>query len=404
MNQAAPESVGLSPQRLKRLDAVMQRWVESGRVAGVVTVLARRGAVAHVGCYGQMGPTAARPMQPDTIFRIYSMTKAVTSLAVMMLLEEGWFQLVHPIAAFLPELKDLRVLSDPMNLESERAAPIRPVTIYDLLTHTSGLGYGLDASSPIEAEYARAQMLRLDEPMSEKLARIAAIPLHHQPGARYTYSVATDVLGRLVEVISGQPLDEFFQTRIFEPLGMPDTGFFVPDGQRHRLADLVTPTPGGRLADITTIDQTQVPLFMGREWVAKDRRPAFLSGGGGLVSTAGDYLRFVDLLRCGGRAPGGERLVSRKTVECMTAPHLTEAQFMMPGLSAGFGLTVVTDPARAQLIASPGSYGGGGAAHTDFWVDPVEDMAGVFMIQLASAAPVTISMDFKTLAMQAVAD
>lgn len=403
METVTPESVGLSSARLRRLDAGMQRYVDCGQAAGLVTVVARHGRVAHLGVYGQMDLAAARPMRPDVIFRIFSMTKPVTSLAVLMLYEEGLFHLQYPVSLFLPELADLRVLSNQMDSGSEWVALERPITIHDLLTHTSGLAYGLDALTPVDALMLKAKMLRMDESLEEKVARLPQFPLHHQPGLHYTYSIATDVLGRLVEVVGGMPLDSFFRQRIFEPLGMVDTDFYVPAEKLGRLACLYTPAADGTLVDMTTLPDDILPTFMTGAWVNKEERPRFLSGGAGLVSTAADYMRFARMLRNKGELDG-VRVVGRKTIELMTSPHLRQDQFFLSGCSYGLGVTVLTDPARAQMLGSAGAYGGGGAASTDFWVDPQEDMLGILMVQYAAYTPIAVGMDFKVLASQAITD
>lgn len=403
MNGMRPESVGLSTERLQRLTAAMQGYIDRQQVAGVVTVLARRGEVAHVGVQGWMDLASQKPMQANAIFRLFSMTKPITTLAVLMLMEEGRFQLSHPVAAFIPALQDVKVLTDQMDGSSERVPLARPITIHDLLTHTSGLGYGLDNRLPVDAMYMRERMLRDDEPMSEKILRIANMPLHHQPGVKHTYSMATDVLGYLVELVSGMPLDEFFQRRIFDPLGMADTGFCVPAEKLDRLTTLYTPAQDGHLADVAGLDPAYTPAFLAGAWVDKSFKPAFLCGGGGLVSTAEDYLRFGRMLRNNG-ALEGTRLVSRKTIELMTAIHLHADRFLIPGFGYGLSVVVMTDPAQAQMPGSVGAFGGAGAANTEFWVDPVEDMIGILMVQIVSYTPPPLGMDFRTLAMQAIAD
>ncbi|RPI87086.1 MAG: class A beta-lactamase-related serine hydrolase [Chloroflexi bacterium] len=402
MNTTIPETVGLSSSRLGRIDAAMQRYVNNGQLAGAITLLARRGQVAHCGVYGQMDIAAGKQMREDAIFRVFSMTKPVTSLAVLMLYEEGAFHLQYPVSMFIPAFKDLQVLVGQGD-NGQKLVPLeRPVTIFDLLTHTSGLGYGLDCSTPVDALYQRASLMRADESMSEKIDRIVQIPLHHQPGKRYTYSMGTDVLGYLIEAISGQPLDVFFKERIFEPLGMVDTGFYVPEEKLDRLAALYTPVPGIGLVDAASVpgDPTQFPFGL---WTDKSSKPAFLSGGGGLVSTAADFLRFAMMMRNKGELDGA-RLVSRKTIELMTAPHLTPDQFFINGASCGLGVLVLTDPAKAQMLGSPGAYEAGGAALTEFWVDPQEELVGVLMTQYIHTTPLLVGMDFKVLAAQAIAD
>ncbi len=403
METISPESVGLSSTRLKRLDDGMQRYIDRGQLAGFITVLMRRGQVAHYGCYGQMDLTTAWPMREDAIFRIFSMTKPITSLAILMLYEEGHFHLQYPISTFIPELANLKVLSNQMDANSEQVPLARPITIHDLLTHTSGLGYGVDSLLPLDALLMQAQILRSDESLKGKMTRLAQFPLHHQPGLRYTYSIAMDVLGRLVEIASGMALDEFFKRRIFEPLGMVDTDFYVPSEKLDRLAALYTSTPDGKLVDILSIEPALVPHFMSGVWVTKDYKPEFLSGGAGLVSTAADYLRFGMMMRNLG-ALDGNRLVSRKTIELMTAPHLRPDQVILSGASFGLGFAVMTSPAQAQMLGSVGAYEAGGAAHTNFWFDPQEDLMGLLMVQYASYTPSMVGMDIKVLAAQAIMD
>jgi CubicO group peptidase (beta-lactamase class C family) len=402
-NTITPAEAGLSAERLGRLDTVMRRSVERESLAGAVTILARRGRVAHVGCYGYMDLASQEPMREDAIFRIFSMTKPITSLAVLMLHEEGRFHLNTPVSSFIPAFKSLKVAAGGKGSGTGLADLARQVTIHDLLTHTSGLGYGLDPSNPVEARFLEAGLLDMDEPMADKIPRLAAIPLHHQPGLRYTYSMATDVLGYLVELVSGLPLDEFFRTRIFGPLGMTDTDFFVPAEKRGRLATLYTDSPEGGLVDMAKLDPALTGHFMKGAWIHKDSKPRFLSGGGGLVSTAADYLRFALMLRTKGELEG-QRLVGRKTMELMTAPCLRQDQFGIPGCSYGLGVTVLTDPALLEISGSAGGFGGGGAANTDFWVDPREDLIGILMVQYATLNPCQVSQDFKAMAMQAIVD
>jgi CubicO group peptidase (beta-lactamase class C family) len=386
--------------RFARVDAAMRRRVDAGEVAGVVTLLAHRGELAHCGAHGQGDLLRGTPMREDAIFRIFSNTKPITSLAALMLCEEGAFRLDDPIAGFIPGLASVEVLSDEADGGSRRVPLQRPITIFDLLTHTSGLGYGLDALTPVDALYYDALILRDDEPLADKMPRIAALPLHRQPGLRYTYSVATDILGRLIEVVSGLSLDRFLEQRVFGPLGMTDTAFFVPPEKLDRLATLYTPIEG-RLIDIAAVSAL-APVFMRGAWVDKSAAPAFLSGGAGLVSTARDYLRFGLMLRNGGLVDGA-RLVSPQTIDLMTRPHLRAEQFFIPGCSYGLGLTVLVDPQAAGIAATPGAYTAGGAAHTDFWYDPGADLMGVLMTQLASFTPSDIGAEFKALAMQASA-
>jgi CubicO group peptidase (beta-lactamase class C family) len=303
---------------------------------------------------------------------------------------------------FLPAFNELKVFVKLTDTGMDLAPLERPVTIHDLLTHTSGLGYGLDASTPVNALYQQANLLNPNESIADKIERIVKIPLHHQPGRCYTYSIGTDVLGRLVEVVSGMALDKFFKQRIFEPLGMTDTDFYVPAEKLARLATLYTPNPAGDLMNLAVLpgDPNQFPFGA---WTDKSVKPAFLSGGGGLVSTTSDYLRFGMLMRNRGELDG-VRLVSRKTIELMTAPHLSQDQFPINGASSGLGFTVMTNPAQSQMLGSIGAYEAGGAAHTNFFVDPQEDLVGLLMAQYIHTVPLMVGMDFKSLAEQAIMD
>lgn len=402
MNTVKPETVGLCSTRLQRLDRAMQGYVERGQLAGLITVLVRRGQVAYYGICGQMDLAAGLPMCEEALFRIFSMTKPITSLATLMLYEEGAFHLQYPVGMFLPAFKDLQVLVRQTEAGPELEPLARPVTIHDLLTHTSGLGYGLDDSTPVNALYRQANLLRPDETMAEKVERIAKLPLQHQPGKCYSYGMNTDVLGRLVEVVSGMALDEFFKRRIFEPLRMVDTDFYVPAEKLPRLAALYTAHPAGGLMDVASVPGNPIEFPFGA-WTDKSVKPLFLSGGAGLVSSTADYLRFAMLMRNQGELDG-VRLVSRKTVELMTAPCLRQDQFSFPGASFGLGFTILTNPALAQMMGSAGAYEAGGAAHTNLWYDPVEDLVGLLMTQYIHTSPLMVATDFKVLAEAAILD
>jgi len=396
MEQIDPTTTGLSSKGLQGMDAAMRAYVERGQLAGLMTVLARCGKIAHWSMHGQMDLHTGKPIAEDTIFRIFSMTKPITSLAVLMLLEAGDFDLCTPIAEFIPELGDLRVFVRQSETGPEMARLKRPITVFDLLTHSSGLGYGLEASSPVEMMCQQAAVLRMDECLADKIRRLAALPLHHQPGERYTYSIGTDVLGRLIEIVSGKPLDEFLYQRIFDPLGMVDTGFYVPPEKMDRLAALYTTGLDGKLLDLADVpgDPAQFPFGL---WTDKSQKPAFLSGGGGLVSTASDYLRFGLMLRNLGELDG-VRVVKPETVKLMTAPHLGSEKLNIAGAAYGFGVMVLTDPLQAHLPGSPGAYAAGGAAHTDFWYDPGRDLLGLLMTQYIHYTALAIPIEFKMLA------
>lgn len=362
MDTIAPEKVGFSPERLTRLDATLQRYLDAGDIPGISMLVARRGQVVYSKILGMMDIESGRPTQEDTIYRIYSMTKPITSLAVLMLHEEGHFFLDEPVGEFIPEFKDMRVYVEGGDL----VAPERPVTVRHLLTHTAGLTYG-SSNSPVEQMMRDADLHGGNVPLREWVRRLAALPLLHHPGTVWHYSPAVDVLGCLVEVVSGMPLADFMRTRIFEPLGMVDTDFYVPAHKLDRLATLY----GAGLWPTTIGDYTRPPVWQ--------------SGGGGLVSTAEDFLRFCLMLSNGG-VLDGVRLLGRKTVARMTSNHLLpdiDRARRQKGYGFGLGVDVLLDPVAAGRLSSVGEYGwSGGLASTHFWVDPVEAIIAVKMTQI----------------------
>ncbi|HUS48404.1 MAG TPA: serine hydrolase domain-containing protein [Phycisphaerae bacterium] len=385
LERAEPESVGMSSQRLERIGEVVGRYIEAGRIAGAITVVSRRGKIVHLQCTGLMDIEKRKPMQEDAIFRIYSMTKLITSTAVLMLLEEGRFVLDEPASHFLPEMADLRVAVTGADGQQELVRPRRPVTIHDLLTHTSGIDYEF-------MHDAEDQGMDLARFVAEQCKR----PLKHQPGTTWMYGASTDVLGRLIEVVSGQTLDVFLDKRIFEPLGMTDTGFFVPPEKVDRLARCYTPGKDGKL----------VPAEMrpGRTFLKK---PSLLSGGGGLVSTTSDYLRLAQML-CDGGALGDMRLLSTKTVELMHADHLPAGHPALDGNKRGFGLggSVLRRLGETHQIGSVGEFGWGGAACTQAWIDPAGRVVSIIMMQLVNPGEEKfLLMDlFKQAAYQAIVE
>ena len=375
-----PEAVGLSIERLLRIDKVMETHVAQHKIAGGVTLLARHGKIAHLGVYGMMDVEAGKPMAPDTIFRIASMTKPITSVAVMMLYEEGHFRLNEPVSNFIPAFKEMTVL--PPESDEDSAAPVpatRQITIWNLLTHTSGLTYHWNER--LGPQYNDAGithgLLQDESTLAEKMKVLATIPLLHQPGEKVEYGLSIDVLGYLVEVVSGMSLDQFFSERIFKPLGMKDTHFFIPEAKRERLATVyertgdgpITPKSQEPTVDGTVIYSTDYPYNGPR---------TYFSGGAGLVSTASDYARFAQMMLNGGEF-NGVRLLSRKTVELMTMNQLTDM-----GVDYGFGLgfSIVQDESDLREIGSVGAYSGGGFFFTSFFIDPQEQMLGIFMCQL----------------------
>jgi CubicO group peptidase (beta-lactamase class C family) len=390
-----PDTLGFSPERLVRIGDVLKADIEKGRIPGAVVAIARNGRMAYFEAFGMRDKAKADPMTKDAIFRIYSMTKPITSVAVMMLAEEGRLRLADPVSKYLPQLAGLKVgieKSDAGQAEPSltMVPATREMTIQDLLRHTSGLTYGVFGRSAIKSLYLKAGVGSSDDTNADLIDKLSKLPLAYQPGATWEYSHSTDVLGRIVEVISGMPLDRFFQERIYAPLGMKDSGFVVP------------PEKHGRLAQPSTNPETGQP-----ERVIDVTRPRkFLSGGGGSVSTAADYLRFSLMLLNGGQLDG-VRLLGRKTVELMTADHLggidTSARFL-PGAGFGFGLGFAV---RKEIGAtSPGSIGDfywGGLAGTFFWIDPTEKLAVIFMIQAPSQQPYYPSL-IRMLVEQALVD
>jgi CubicO group peptidase (beta-lactamase class C family) len=368
LTEAAPEELGLSPQRLARLSQVMAGEIERRRLPGAVALVARRGRVGYFESYGERHVAAGAPMTKDAIFRIYSMTKPITSVAAMMLWEEGRFLLNDPIAKYLPDLGDLRVAVQ-RGAELELTALERPITIQDLLRHTAGFTYEFRGPGPVQKMYMAAKVYRLSQSNADQVASLGQLPLLHQPGTRWEYGRSTDVVGRLVEVLSGQRLSAFFQRRILGPLGMVDTGFHVPELHHARLAEAFPNDPD---------DGAAVQLLEVRT------APNFESGGGGLVSTASDYARFLQMLLNGGTLDG-ERLLGRKTIELMTSDHLGPitgaSDLLLPGHGFGLGFAVRLQAGIAYVPGSIGQYFWGGLAGTTFWVDPKEQMFALLLIQ-----------------------
>ena len=394
-----PLSVGLDPARLARIGPWMRGWVDSGRLAGLTVAVHRRGRLAFLESAGLADRERGLPMDADTLVRIYSMTKPLTSVAIMMLYEEGRFQLDDPIAAVLPAFKDMTVWAG----EGRTVPADRPITYRDLLTHTAGLTYGFHHATPVDAMYRDegVDFQTADATLGAVVDRVAALPLVAQPGAAWNYSVATDVLGHLVAVQSGMGFDAFLRERVLEPLGMAETGFTVRDDQRARFAANYSRGEDGRAA---LLDDPATSRYL---------RPRLPSGGGGLVSTVGDYGRFCQFLLNRGTL-GGVRLLGRKTVELMMSNHLGtdmagmgQARFSestYAGIGFGLGFSVMLDPARAQIVGTPGECAWGGAASTAFWVDPAEDLAVVMLTQLTPSSTYPIRRELRVLTYAAVVD
>ncbi|MEW9582619.1 serine hydrolase domain-containing protein [Paraburkholderia sp. DGU8] len=386
---------GLSAPRLAALSRAMQGYVERGEVAGVVSMVWRRGEIGYFEALGSRDEAAQTPMERDTLFRIASMTKPVTSAAILMLIEEDRLAFDTPISVWLPELAALRVLRDPTGpLDDTEPAKSSP-TVLDLLTHRAGFAYHFTATGPLAEAYAAAfNGFEAHGDSGVWLARIAGLPLMFQPGSRWHYGIATDVLGVLIERVSGMPLGDFFRRRLFEPLGMRDTAFWVPDAQLQRLATAYGVEPGTQRRVVEDHPSAS-------RWANPTR---FQSGGGGLVSTAWDYLQFAQLLLGRGRV-GQTRLLSHRSVDLMRSNFLTRDQRRVPafghvlwlGQGFGLGLSVVDDPAQQLALGyrSLGSFGWPGAYGTSWFADPVEDMIGLMMIQRRSIEPFPMSIDFE---------
>jgi len=396
-----PEHAGLSAPRLRKIDGWMDRLVDSGKLAGLSVMVSRRGRLAYERHAGLADIARSLPMQPDSIVRIYSMTKPLTSVALLMLYEDGLFQLDDSISDLLPCFKDMQVYA------GEGRAPVaaeRGITYRDLLTHTSGLTYGFMEATAVDAMYrdSGVDFQTSDGTLAEVVERAATLPLLAQPGTAWNYSIATDVLGHLVAVLSGQDFGRFLHDRVIAPLGMTDTAFQVPPEKLGRFAANYAK---GKDGEAVLLDDPATSRF------ATPR--AIASGGGGLVGTGRDYMRFCRMMLNHGTLDG-ERLLGRKTVELMTANHLGgdmasmgQARFSessYAGIGFGLGFSVMLDPARAQILGSPGEYAWGGAASTAFWIDPAEDMAAILLTQLTPSSTYPIRRELRVLTYQAIVD
>ena len=397
-----PEAVGLSTERLSRIDKVMETHVAQQKIAGGVTLLARHGKIAHLGAYGMMDVEAGKPMTPDTIFRIASMTKPITSVAVMMLYEEGHFRLHEPVSKFIPAFKEMQVLPSEDAEDSAQPVPAtQQITIWNLLTHTSGLTYHWNER--LGPQYNDANithgLIQDESTLAEKMKVLATIPLLYQPGAEFEYGMSIDLLGYLVEVVSGMSLDQFFSERIFKPLGMEDTHFFIPETKRERLATVYERTKDGPIVRTSEEPAVDGLLIYSTDYPYKGPRTYF-SGGGGLVSTASDYARFALMMLNGGELDG-VRLLSRKTVELMTTDQLARMDVNY-GFGLGFG--VVRNESDLREIGSVGAYAWSGFFFTNFFIDPQEQMIGIFMCQLHPAGGLDLGGRIRILSYQAIAD
>ncbi len=402
------EAAGMDATRLARIDDhLRRRYLDSGKIAGCQVAVMRRGALAHFSSLGYADRERQVPVADDTIWRIYSMTKPIAGVALMSLYERGDFQLTDPVTRLIPEWADLRVAERADDGSTRLVEPHRPMQIRDLMMHTAGLGYGRD-NADLDLDVGdgqRAPATRLDDDLETMVARLAASPLRFHPGTRWLYSLGIDVCGRLVEILSGRRFDEFLASEVFGPLGMVDTGFSVPEQDVGRFAANYS---RNSRKELTLVDDPKVSSYL--------TPPTFLSGGGGLVSTTADYLRFGQMLQSGGEVDG-RRVLGRKTIELMTLNHLPGGgqlgDFALAGgygevgfEGMGFGLTMAVSqgPAETGAIGTRGEYMWGGAASTIFWVDPAEELIVVFMTQLLPSGTFNFRGQLKALVYPAIVD
>jgi len=393
---AAPGQAGFSLDRLNRINTVMREHIAAGRLNGASGLIARNGKVIFRETWGEY--------RPDTIVRMYSMTKAITGVAAMMLYEEGKYSLTDPVSKYLPEFTKMSVAQESFDSSGKRTyytiPADHPITIRDLFRHTSGLDYAGPKDEDGEPAYKKLGVeggngwVSFD--LAEAVRRLATAPLNHQPGTTFHYGMSIDVLGRVVEVVASKPLDQFFEERIFHPLGMNDTAFFVPEEKWSRLAVLYTPKKGGGIERSTAAAQENYK-----------KKPTLLLGGAGTVSTLDDYARFVTMLLNGGELDG-VRILGRKSVELMRSDHLGTLPRVggMPAEGYGFGLTFAVNlgPGKSATVGSEGEYNWGGAAGTSFWIDPKEHMIGVFLVNVLPSNEVTAGGQFKRMAYEALVD
>ena len=398
---------GLDPVRLARLDAAMESYVESGTLPGAVALVARRGETVYLKAFGYRDREAADPLEVHDIFRIASQTKAIVSVAIMMLQEEGRLLISDPVGRYLPEYQDTTVARANPDGTYDVVPARRAITIRHLLTHTAGIGYGQGPAAErwAEAEVSGWYFADREEPIRETVRRMASLPFDAHPGESWVYGYATDILGAVVEVASGLPLDEFLGTRVFEPLGMADTHFYLPAEKRDRLSVVYSAAEGG-------LRRAPDPGGMVGQGAYLEGPRVSFSGGAGLVSTASDYARFLQMMLNGGRL-GGARLLSPKSVELMTVDHLggllvrnvndTGALFGEErGVGFGLGFRVVDDLGARGALGSPGEYGWGGAYHSSYWVDPKEELVVVYLAQLIPSGNLDDHARFRALVYQAI--
>jgi len=363
-----PEEVGFSTERLARIVPVMQEYVDAGHVSGITTAVMREGKIAHLESVGLRDIENKKPMERDTIFRIFSMSKPITTVAVMMLYEEGKFELSEPIGQFIPAFKDVKVYKSGTTKDMVLEKPERAPTIHDLIRHTTGITYGWGKSS-VDSLYKEADIWNPDLTLKQFGDVIAGLPLNHEPGDRFSYGVSIDILGLLVQEVSGQPFEDFLKERIFDPLEMTDTGFYVPKNKIDRFAQIYR----WRKKKLERIKEGEAGSYT--------TPPNAPSGGGGLVSTVDDYLRFAQMILNGGELDG-QRILGPSTVRYMLRDHLAPDQDNGPGVGFGLGFAVVRDPSASGMIGNVGDVSWSGVANTFFWIDREEQMIGMAWTQL----------------------
>ena len=402
-----PKEVGLDATRLKNIDKHFNRYVDEGRLAGYAVAVARHGKVAHFGMYGHKDSETSAPITDDTMYRIYSMTKPITSIALMMLVERGLLQLTDPVSKFIPSFGETRVWNTGTVLKPLTNALTEPIRIWHLLTHTAGMTYGWMYSDLVDDMYRRAGFeagVAYKDSLEVVCDKYAALPLVFQPGSSWNYSVATDIVGRVIEVVGKMPLDEFFDKNIFQPLEMHDTGFWVPEEKHERVASLYR-------YDETNHKKAKISGFANSGL----DKPEFLSGGGGLISTADDYFKFIRMLEGRGKS-GNVRLLSPSTFEMMVMNHLPNnadistfgrplgEEIFYDGLGFGLGFGVVVDQAKTRVACPNGTFSWGGMASTAFWVDPVNEISAMFFTQLIPSGVYPIRQYLRSLVYASLVD
>ncbi len=403
--EAAPEDVGMSSAGLRNVSRLVRGYLDERKLPGAISLVARRGRVVHFETYGNMDDERQKPMRADAIFRFYSMTKPIASVGLMMLYEEGRFQLDDPASRFIPELKTLKVFVSGTADDFEVREPAREMTVRDLLMHTSGL-VGRDTASPVGELYRRAGLTGADSPftLADMIQKLKQIPLQVDPGSRWIYGISTDLVGYLCEVISGMPFDRYLDERVLGPLGMVDTGFTVPNSQVDRFAANYAPSAG--VPRYRLVDDPMTSSYT--------RPRTYFSGSGGLVSTAADYLRFCTMLRNGGELDG-VRILGPRTLQLMTLNHLpggkdlatmaqNAAETQREGQGFGLGFAVLLDQTVAQIIGTPGEFYWGGAASTAFFVNPKEDLIMIFLTQLRPSSTYPIRRELRTTIYSSIID